>query len=56
MSALFDSDNKVNVIYPIFVWELGLLIRLIDVGAQKIDGTMLDTFEMVVAWLTKQIE
>ena len=48
MSALFNLDSEVNVIHPIFAWELGLPIRYTDIGAQKIDGTMLDTYEMVV--------
>ena len=45
---LFDSNSEVNAIHPIFVKELGLSIRLTDVEAQKIDGIMLDSFEMVV--------
>ena len=49
MSALFDSGSKVNAIYPTLARELGLPIRPTDVGAQKIDGTLLDTFGMVVA-------
>ena len=48
MLALFDSCSEVNTIRPIFAQELGLSIRTTDVGAQKIDGTMLDTFGMVV--------
>ena len=48
MSVLIDSGSKVNTIHPIFARELGLLIRSIDVRAQKIDGTTLDTFKMVV--------
>lgn len=30
---VFDFGNKVNVIYPTFAKELGLLIRPIDIGA-----------------------
>ena len=48
MSALLDSGSKVNAIYPTLARKLGLSIRLTDVEAQKIDGTMLDTFRMVV--------
>ena len=47
--ALFNLSSKVNVVYPIFAKELGLFIRSIDVRAQKIDGTTLDTYGMVVA-------
>ena len=47
--AIFDSGSKVNIINPIFAKKLGLFIRLMDVEAQKIDGTILDIYEMVVA-------
>ena len=49
VSALLDSSNKVNAVHPVFAKELGFPIRPTDVGAQKIDGTMLETYEMVVA-------
>ena len=49
MSALFDLGSKVNTIYLASSQELGLPIRLRDVKAQKIDGNMLDTYEMIVA-------
>ena len=48
MLTLLDSDSEVNAIHPTLARKLKLPIRPIDVGAQKIDGTMLDTFEMVV--------
>ena len=48
MSALLDSGSKVNAIHPTLARKLGLPIRPTDVGAQKIDGTMLNTFGMVV--------
>ena len=48
VSVLFDSGSEVNAIHPTFVRELGLPIRTTDVGVQKIDGTMLDTFEIVI--------
>ena len=49
VQALIDSESEVNAVHPSFVKQLGLSIRPTDVGAQKIDGTMLDTHEMVVA-------
>ena len=49
VQALIDSGSEVNAIHPSFVKQLGLLIRPTDVGAQKIDGTTLDTHGMVVA-------
>ena len=48
MQALIDSGSEVNAVHPFFVKQLGLSIRLTDVGAQKIDGTTLDTYGMVV--------
>ena len=48
VSALFDLGSEFNAIHPSLAWELGLPIRPTDVGAQKIDGIMLDTFRMVV--------
>ena len=49
VQALIDSGSEVNAIHPSFVKQLGLSIRPTDVGAQKIDGTILDTHGMVVA-------
>ena len=48
VSALLDSGGEVNAVHPAFTKELGLSIRLTDMGAQKIDGTMLKTYGMVV--------
>ena len=54
MLALLESGSKVNAVYPAFAKELGLPIRRTDVRAQKIDGTILDTYGMVVvAFLVK---
>ena len=47
--ALLDSGSEVNAVYPAFAKELIPPIRPTDVGAQKIDGTTLETYEMVVA-------
>ena len=49
VQALIDSGSEVNAIHPFFVKQLGLSIRPTNVGAQKIDGTTLDTYGMVVA-------
>ena len=49
VQALINSGSEVNTIHPTFAKQLGLSIRPIDVGAQKIDSTMLDTYGMVVA-------
>ena len=48
MQALIDSGSEVNAVHPSFVKQLGLPIRPTNVGAQKIDGTTLDTHRTVV--------
>ena len=47
--ALFDLSSKVNVVHPAFAKELGFFIRLTDVGVQKINGTILNVYRIVVA-------
>ena len=49
VSALLNSSSEVNTVYLAFVKKLDLSIRPTDMGAQKIDGTMLETYRMVVA-------
>lgn len=49
MLTLFNSKSEVNIIYQIFAQKLGLIIRAIDIGDQKIDSTMLNTYKMVIA-------
>ena len=59
VSTLLDSGNEVNAVHLAFAKELGLPIRPTDVGAQKIDGTMLETYRMVLQlfqWRTRLIE
>ena len=46
--ALLDLGSEVNAVHLVFAKELGLPIRPTDVGAQKIDGTKLETYGMVV--------
>ena len=48
VQALINSGSKVNAIHLIFAKQLGLPIKLTDVGAQKIDGITLNTYEIVV--------
>ena len=42
-------ESGVNAIYLTFAKKLSLRIRSTDIGMQKIDGTMLDIYRMVVA-------
>ncbi len=46
--ALLDSGSEVNAMSQAFVQQLGLKIRKTNIGAQKIDGTILETYGMVV--------
>ena len=48
MAALIDSGSEVNIIHPAYATKLGLRARKINVGAQKIDGSHLDTFRIVI--------
>ena len=48
MSATIDLGSEVNTMHPAYATKLGLRTRKIDVGAQKINGSYLDTFGMVI--------
>ena len=47
--ALIDSGSEVNAMTPGYASKLSLKIRPTDVGAQKIDGSTLETSRMVLA-------
>ena len=49
VQALIDSGSEVNAMTPGYASKLGLKVRPINVGAQKIDGSTLKTFGMVLA-------
>ena len=49
VSALLDLGSEINVMHPTFAERLGLVVRTTNVGVQKIDGTTLETYGMVVA-------
>ena len=49
VQALIDLKSEVNTIYLFFAKQLGLPIRQTDVGVQKINGIILDTYGIVVA-------
>ena len=46
---MLDSGSKVNAMNPAFAQKLGFHIRKTNVGAWKINGFALETFEMVIA-------
>ena len=47
--ALIDSGSEVNVMTLAYAKKLGLRTQKSDVRAQKIDGSSLKTFGMVIA-------
>ncbi len=47
--ALLDSGSEVNAMSLAFAQQLGLKIRNPNVRAQKIDGTILETYEIIVS-------
>ena len=47
--ALFDSKSKVNAITPAYTTQQGLKVQKINVGASKIDGSLLETYGIVIA-------
>ena len=49
VGALIDSGSEVNAMTPAFAAKLGLSIRPTGIGAQKIDGSTLKTYGMVIA-------
>ena len=47
--ALLDLRSEVNIMNQVIAHQLGLKIKKINVRAQKIDGTTLETYKMVVS-------
>ena len=46
--TLFNSNSKVNAINTDYAWKLGLKIWKTNVRAQKINGSALEIFEIVI--------
>ena len=46
---MLDSGSKVNITTPAYTAHLGLKVRLTDVDMQKIDGSSLATYNIVIA-------
>ena len=49
VQALIDSRSEVNAMTPAYTSRLGLRVYRTDIGAQKIDGSTLETFGIVLA-------
>ena len=54
IQALLNSGSEVNAMNPTYAKKLGLRVRQTNVGAQKIDGSHLNTFGMVIAGFSLQ--
>ena len=52
IKTLLDSESTVKAMSQAFAYQLGLTIQKTNVGAQKIDGTTLETYGMVVSTLS----
>ena len=49
VKALLNSGSEVNAMSPAYTKKLGLKTQKTYVGAQKIDGSALETFGIVIA-------
>lgn len=49
VKTLLDFGSKINTMMPAFALKLGLKVRPTNFGAQKIDGSIFKTFEIVLA-------
>ena len=48
MRSLINLGSKVNAIHPTYATKLGLRTRKINISVTKINGSYLDTFEIVM--------
>ena len=46
---MLNNSSEVNIISPAYAKKLGFKTQKTNVGAQKIDGSTLETFGMVIA-------
>lgn len=49
MQALINLNNKVNTMTLTYVFKLNLKIYFINIKTQKIDSSIFNTFEIVLA-------
>ena len=47
--ALLNSESEINAIIPASATQLGLKVQKINVGAQKIDGSLPKTYKIGIA-------
>lgn len=53
IQTLIDFGNKVNIMNSAYAAKLGLNIQQTNINTQKIDGFILLTFEMIMAYFQK---
>ena len=46
--ALLNSESKINEMTLAYTAQLGLKVQKIDINAQKIDGSLLETFGIII--------
>lgn len=49
IQALINSGSKVNAITPAYALKLALKIRQTGIGAEKINGSIFETFGIMLA-------
>lgn len=49
MRALINFDVKVNAITQVYILELSLKIRQTNIGDPKIDNSIFETFQIILA-------
>lgn len=47
--VFIDSSSEINTITLVYIEKLGLWVHKTDIDTQKIDGTTLVTYEIVIA-------
>lgn len=50
IKVIIDSGSKVNVMQPSFAKKLSLYVRKTDICIQKIDGSRLEIFGMIITF------
>lgn len=48
VSAIINLGSKINAMYPTYAKKHGFVVRITEIKAQKIDGTTLETFKIVI--------
>ena len=47
--TLLNSKSKINAMTPAYAAHLGLKVKMTNISVQKIDGSSLATYDMVIA-------